>query len=317
MDLFYLSDCGTMTSCKVTSEPIVGELHGNVLTALGQDIVSSLSPGQVLTLESVTPHTGVPIGRPGGHPGAGVNGMVAPSAPGGANHHPAVEHVERLRSQGDPLRLDVGDRAAQLLSLSELRRGFEPAPRHWPPSVPTRTSAGSWLLPCPTWWCTDDPAIWTHICWRTRYFTVPCWKRAVTRCSARIYDVVGRGARRRTHHGMMPRTAQPGRAIALHDEVARAVRLRDPEAAEQRCAPSSTSPRRRWPRTPPHGGIAGSGLGREAVVDGVAVDGGDREGEVLILLAGVTAQVHRGARLAFQVACAVRGVRPVANWASS
>ena len=35
----------------------------------------------------------------------------------------------------------------------------------------------------------------------------------------------------RTHHGMMPATPNPV-AIALHDDVARAIRLRDPEAAE-------------------------------------------------------------------------------------
>jgi DNA-binding FadR family transcriptional regulator len=36
----------------------------------------------------------------------------------------------------------------------------------------------------------------------------------------------------RTHHGMMPARPNP-EAIALHDEVARAVRLGDAAAAEQ------------------------------------------------------------------------------------
>ena len=36
----------------------------------------------------------------------------------------------------------------------------------------------------------------------------------------------------RTHHGMMPETPNPV-AIALHDEVARAIRLRDEETAER------------------------------------------------------------------------------------
>ena len=36
----------------------------------------------------------------------------------------------------------------------------------------------------------------------------------------------------RTHHGMMPAHPNP-QAIALHDEVARAVRMRDAPAAER------------------------------------------------------------------------------------
>jgi DNA-binding FadR family transcriptional regulator len=36
----------------------------------------------------------------------------------------------------------------------------------------------------------------------------------------------------RTHHGMMPEIPNPA-AIALHDEVARAIRLRDEAAAER------------------------------------------------------------------------------------
>ena len=36
----------------------------------------------------------------------------------------------------------------------------------------------------------------------------------------------------RTHHGMMPETPNPA-AIALHDEVARAIRMREEDAAER------------------------------------------------------------------------------------
>jgi len=36
----------------------------------------------------------------------------------------------------------------------------------------------------------------------------------------------------RTHHGLMPETPNPV-AIALHDEVARAIRMRDEDAAER------------------------------------------------------------------------------------
>ena len=63
--------------------------------------------------------------RPRGDPRAGVDGhgRVAPS---GGHHHPAPR-MECLRPQADSLATESGDRAAQLVSLSELRRGFEPA----------------------------------------------------------------------------------------------------------------------------------------------------------------------------------------------
>jgi DNA-binding FadR family transcriptional regulator len=47
-----------------------------------------------------------------------------------------------------------------------------------------------------------------------------------------LYDVVAEVLAGRTHHGMMPSTPNPA-AIELHDEVARAVRLRDEAAAER------------------------------------------------------------------------------------
>jgi DNA-binding FadR family transcriptional regulator len=47
-----------------------------------------------------------------------------------------------------------------------------------------------------------------------------------------LSDVVGELLAGRTHHGMMPERPKPA-AIQLHDEVARAIRLRDEGAAEQ------------------------------------------------------------------------------------
>ncbi len=55
-------------------------------------------------------------------------------------------------------RLDVGDRAAQLMSLSELRRGFEPAAAALAARRATLISAGSWPPPYPTWWYMAAPA---------------------------------------------------------------------------------------------------------------------------------------------------------------
>ncbi len=47
-----------------------------------------------------------------------------------------------------------------------------------------------------------------------------------------LNDVVAEVLSGRTHHGMMPDRPNPA-AIALHDEVARAIRLGDEDAAER------------------------------------------------------------------------------------
>ena len=47
-----------------------------------------------------------------------------------------------------------------------------------------------------------------------------------------LNDVVGEILTGRTHHHMMPATPNPA-AIELHDQVARAIRLRDEAAAER------------------------------------------------------------------------------------
>jgi DNA-binding FadR family transcriptional regulator len=47
-----------------------------------------------------------------------------------------------------------------------------------------------------------------------------------------LNEVVAEVLTGRTHHGMMPAEPKPT-AIALHDEVARAIRLRDEAGAER------------------------------------------------------------------------------------
>ena len=62
-----------------------------------------------------------------------------------------------------------------------------------------------------------------------------------------LNDVVAEVLAGRTHHGMMPAKPNPA-AIELHDEVARAIRLRDEGAPPNvRCARSSTRRRPPWP----------------------------------------------------------------------
>jgi DNA-binding FadR family transcriptional regulator len=157
----------------VSERPNIGELHAGLLDALGAEVVSGRLPaGHVLTLEGISAQHG-------------VSRSVAREAVRVLESMGIVESRRRvgitIRAADkwnvfDPQlirwRLDAGDRAAQLISLSELRRGFEPA-------------------------------------------------------------AAALAARRgRTHHGMMPERPNTA-AIAMHDEVARAIRMRDEDAAEK------------------------------------------------------------------------------------
>src|SRR5688500_1628276 len=107
---------------------MVGALHGNLLTALGTGIVSGdYMAGQVLTLDGVSAQHGV--SRSVAREAIRVlesMGMVESRRRVGITILPADKW-----NVFDPMlirwRLESGDRTAQLASLSELRRGFEPA----------------------------------------------------------------------------------------------------------------------------------------------------------------------------------------------
>ena len=112
----------------MASEPIVGALHGNLLAALGAGIVSGeYAPGHVLTLEGVSAAHGV--SRSVAREAIRVlesMGMVASRRRVGITIQPP-EQWNVFDPRLIRWRLESGDRAAQLVSLSELRRGFEPA----------------------------------------------------------------------------------------------------------------------------------------------------------------------------------------------
>jgi DNA-binding FadR family transcriptional regulator len=210
-----------------------GELHSNLLDALGTGIVSGRLPvGSVLTLDGVSAEHGV--SRSVAREAVRVlesMGMVASRRRVGITIQPAgtwnVFDPQVIR-----WRLDAGDRAAQLVSLSELRRGFEPvaaalaARRADPHQCRIMAAAVS------------DMVVHGRSGDLEAYLLADkVFHRALLEASGNemfraLNEVVAEVLTGRTHHGMMPEKPNT-EAIALHDEVARAIRLRDEDAAER------------------------------------------------------------------------------------
>jgi DNA-binding FadR family transcriptional regulator len=129
-------------------------------------------------------------------------------------------------------RLDVGDRTEQLLQLSELRRGIEPvaaalaADRASHHHCRILAAAVSDMVVSGREGDLDAYLLADTVFHRA---LLEASGNEMLRALAGVVEEVLSG---RTHHGMMPATPNP-EAIALHDEVARAVRLGDAPGAER------------------------------------------------------------------------------------
>ncbi len=209
-----------------------GALHGDVLDALGARITSGeLAPGTVLTLDGIarTYSVSMPVAREAVRVLQSM-GLVTSRRRVGVTVQPRSAwnvfdpRVIRWRLEGE-------DRTAQLLSLSELRRGFEPvaaalaAQRATPEQGRTLAAAVA------------DMEVHGRAGDLEAYLLADqVFHRTLLQASgnemiASLAGMVGEVLAGRTHHDLMPARPNPV-AIALHDEVGSAVRRGDAVGAE-------------------------------------------------------------------------------------
>lgn len=204
-----------------------------MLSALGGRIASgSLAEGQVLTLDQICTEYGV--SRSVAREAIRVLESMGLAA---SRRRVGITIQSRHRwNVFDPRvirwRLDEGDRTEQLLSLSELRRGIEPV---------AASLAAERATPQQ---CRILAAAVSDMVVHGREGDLVAYLAADTLFHRTLLEASGNEMLRtldgvveevlsgRTHHGMMPDRPNP-EAIALHDEVARAVRLGDAATAER------------------------------------------------------------------------------------
>jgi DNA-binding FadR family transcriptional regulator len=217
----------------MSDRPNVGALHGSLLSALGAAIVSGrYQPGQVLTLDGVGAEHG--LSRSVAREAIRVlesMGMVESRRRVGLTIQPA-EKWNVFDPRLIRWRLEFGDRVVQLTSLSELRRGFEPAAAAL---AARRADAHQ---------CRIMAAAVSDMVVHGRSGDLDAYLLADKVFHRTMLDASGNEMFRalnavvaevldgRTHHGMMPAVPNPA-AIELHDDVARAIRIGDGEAAER------------------------------------------------------------------------------------
>ncbi|HET7740288.1 MAG TPA: FCD domain-containing protein [Mycobacterium sp.] len=214
-------------------DAIVGALHESLLTALGTAIVSGqYASGHVLTLDRVGAEHG-------------VSRSVAREAIRVLESMGMIESRRRVGITIQPpekwnvfdprlirWRLGSGDRAAQLVSLSELRRGVEPtaaalaARRADPHQCRTMAAAVSDMV------MHGRSGDLEAYLLADKAFHQTLLEASGNEMLRALNGVIAEVLTGRTHHGMMPERPNPA-AIELHDEVARAIRLGDEAGAER------------------------------------------------------------------------------------
>jgi DNA-binding FadR family transcriptional regulator len=209
-----------------------GRLHASVLDDLGSRLVSGALPtGEVLTLDAIT--RWYDVSRPVAREAIRVLeslGMVASRRRVGVTVL-GREQWNVFATQLIRWRLAGTDRRNQLLSLGELRRGFEPAAAALAARRATSEQCGVLAT------AVSDMVVHGHSGDLEAYLVADIlFHRTLLEATQNemmraLGDVVAEVLTGRTHHHLMPARPNP-EAIDLHDVVARAVRSGDPVAAE-------------------------------------------------------------------------------------
>ena len=221
------------TSSGLPSTRASGQLHGGTLDHVGGRIVSGeLAAGAVLTLDRLSQEYAVSVS---------VSREVVRvlESMGMVRSRRRVGVTVLGRSEWnvfDPRlirwRLASEDRAAQLQSLSELRRGFEPVAAGLAAGSATSEQCGVLAG------AVSNMVVHGHSGDLEAYLVADVtFHRTLLEASGNemfgaLGDVVAEVLAGRTHHGLMPGRPNP-EAIALHDTVARAVRTGDAKEAER------------------------------------------------------------------------------------
>lgn len=223
-------------NAPVTTSPgprASGHLHGGTLDDVGGRIVAGgLAAGVVLTLEALAQEYAVSLSV-----AREVVRVLESMGMVRSRRRVGVtvlgrEHWNVFDPRLIRWRLASEDRAAQLQSLSELRRGFEPVAAGLAARHASAEQCGTLAA------AASDLVVHGHTGDLEAYLVADViFHRTLLAASGNemfgaLGDVVAEVLAGRTHHGLMPKRPNP-EAMAMHDAIARAIRTGDPARAEQ------------------------------------------------------------------------------------